>query len=149
MYTISKICQFYRCQQASINQEILFQNLKEENQRLRAHTTTEASVSTPSNDLLPFQPKSEKFAKALCKNNDNKSPQSVTFTGNPQVEVGEIPFHVALGFLSSYENETDYRCGGSLIADDIVLTAAHCVNRRDDKPLTVKLGRVCIGVVHK
>lgn len=90
---------------------------------------------------MTFRPKSAKFVKALCKNNNNKPSQDVSFTENKLAEVGEFPFHVAIGYPSFPDNITEYRCGGSLIADDVILTVAHCVYRTTT--VTVKLGRVC------
>ena len=90
-------------------------------------------------------PKSEKFVKALCKNSSSK----ITFTNianNGLASVGEFPFQVALGYKNAEDSKIEYKCGGSLIADDIVITAAHCVNRRDSMPVTVKLGCVSLKI---
>lgn len=58
-----------------------------------------------------------------------------------RVDVGEFPFHVSLGYPQS-NRKFEYKCLGSLIADDIVITAAHCVSNRTDLPTIVKLGTV-------
>ena len=139
------VTEHFRCQKQSANQEILLKNLKDEIEALKAHTTPKPPSSSSSNEFLTFQPKSEKFTKALCMNISNKPSQSVVIKGTQPAEVGEFPYHVALGYNSSYYgNETEYNCGGSLIADDIILTAAHCVYRNQNRPVTVKLGRVCL-----
>lgn len=55
-------------------------------------------------------------------------------------QVGEFPFFAAIGYKES--NSIVYRCSGSLISDDMVIVPAHCVCRRDNMPITVKLGKV-------
>jgi hypothetical protein len=88
-------------------------------------------------------PKSEKFKNALCKDVVHPASIGINIVGGENAIVGEFPFQVALGYLN-LSNMIEYKCGGSLIADDIVLTAAHCAIRKDNKPVTVKLGRASL-----
>jgi len=108
--------------------------------------TSTISVATSSLPPPPKYPKSEKFKKALCKGEYEKEgvlELTQNIMGGEAANMAEFPFQVALGYPR--ENGTiEYNCGGSLIADDIVLTATHCVNRKFATPTTVKLGRVSL-----
>lgn len=46
---------------------------------------------------------------------------------------------VALVYLDASSNINQYRCGGTLISEDFILTAGHCV-AEDDQPIAVRLG---------
>jgi len=92
---------------------------------------------------VPTYPKSIKFTEALCKDIVHPIRVGIKIVAGENATVGEFPFQVALGYLNQ-NNEIEYRCGGSLIADDIVLTAAHCANRKDSAPVIVKLGRASL-----
>lgn len=83
-----------------------------------------------------------KFQNALCKNVKPDFQIDDHITNGEKAAVGEFPFQVALGYSNKNESILNFNCGGSLIADDIVLTAAHCVNRKDFAPKIVRIGRV-------
>jgi ribosomal protein L25 (general stress protein Ctc) len=83
---------------------------------------------------------SKKFQNALCKNAKPTLKIDNHIINGMKADVGEFPFQAVLGYRNG--RSIDFRCGGSLIADDIILTAAHCVSRTDDMPILVRLGRV-------
>lgn len=90
----------------------------------------------------PIKNASSKFQKALCKNAKADIKIDIHLTNGNKADVGEFPFQAALGYKSENGYDIDFNCGGSLIADDIILTAAHCVNKKFDQPVMVRLGRV-------
>ena len=46
--------------------------------------------------------------------------------------LGAWPWITLLGFRDAITNRIDYLCGGALITDQHVITAAHCVKDKDD-----------------
>lgn len=50
----------------------------------------------------------------------------------------------ALGYLSS-NNGISFDCGGSIIAEYFILTAAHCV-RDNRRPVLVRIGKVRVFI---
>jgi hypothetical protein len=83
-----------------------------------------------------------KSAKKYCENYGTYQPLIVgeNVFGGKQSEVGEFPHHVQIYYSSAGEFVT--RCGGSLISDRFVITAAHCVNDNTKIPVYVRMGRV-------
>lgn len=85
--------------------------------------------------------KNPKFIKALCMNTKPDLVINFNIVNGLKADVGEFPYQVALGYRG-LGSEIDFRCGGSLIAEDIVISAAHCANKKTDLPVMVRLGRV-------
>lgn len=86
--------------------------------------------------------KSTKFQNALCKNVQHYEKLDEHIINGEKAAVGEFPFQVAIGYKSKNGKVWEFNCGGSLIADDVVLTAAHCVNKKEARPVFVRMGRV-------
>lgn len=61
--------------------------------------------------------------------------------GGENAKAGEFPHMAAIGY-KNLNNEIDFKCGGSLISEQHVITAAHCSYSDRMKPSLVRLGDV-------
>lgn len=89
-----------------------------------------------------FKKISSKFQKALCGNAQPIDRLETHIINGDRAKIAEFPFQVALGYNWKNVKDREFNCGGSLIADDVVLTAAHCVNKKGAQPVIVRIGRV-------
>lgn len=71
-------------------------------------------------------------------NTDQCDASQGLIVGGEQAKPGEFPHMAALGYPNL--DEINYQCGGSLISDRYVLTAAHCRVANRVKPTVVRLG---------
>ncbi|XP_065088898.1 phenoloxidase-activating factor 2-like [Ochlerotatus camptorhynchus] len=75
-----------------------------------------------------------------------RNPEGIKFriqnSNLNETEFGEFPWMVAIlqSQLNLEQPESSYACGGSLIAPNVVLTAAHCVMDKEPQKLTVRAG---------
>ncbi|CAH2234538.1 jg1678 [Pararge aegeria aegeria] len=73
-------------------------------------------------------------------------PLSLHIIGGEIANLGEFPHMAALGYERS--DGYDFQCGGSLISDTFILSAAHCVDTLDrlENPVTftVNLNAICL-----
>jgi hypothetical protein len=90
-------------------------------------------------------PQSTKFVSAICKNTKPSIGIIFKITNGDKAALGEFPYQAALG-RKDLNGEIKFTCGGSIIADDIVLTAAHCVNSQYAAASMVRLGRTTLNL---
>ncbi|XP_017784951.1 PREDICTED: serine protease persephone-like [Nicrophorus vespilloides] len=84
-----------------------------------------------------------------CEEYSNELTPDVEFQilGGTDAKLGEFPHMAGLGYESDdVGSDWSWDCGGSLISNSYILTAAHCVVRRDEKmPEKVRLGKIDIS----
>ncbi|XP_016937311.3 trypsin-1 [Drosophila suzukii] len=74
------------------------------------------------------------------KTNENDLIFLVSVVGGMPTRPREFPFMAALGWRSNFDQRIYYRCGGALISNNFVLTAAHCADLGGEPPSQVRLG---------
>ncbi|CAG9808041.1 unnamed protein product [Chironomus riparius] len=70
---------------------------------------------------------------------DNCDASQGLIIGGENAKAGEFPHMAAIGY-KNLDNIVNFKCGGSLISEQFVLTAAHCRTAGREKPSVVRLG---------
>lgn len=76
---------------------------------------------------------------------DGKSQKACMFQSTPTVKYlmkkhSLNLLKAALGYFNQTVSAIDYRCGGTIISEHFILTAAHCTTL--EQPLVVRVGSV-------
>jgi len=96
-------------------------------------------------DLQTNKKDESKFEKATCVNIEPQISVATNIVGGEEAEVGEFKFQATIGYKAYGSSDYLYRCGGALIAEDIVITSASCLRLPKLKLAVVKIGAVsCI-----
>ena len=84
-------------------------------------------------------------AKSYCAEYGAETLSVLDFNviGGEESEIGEFPHMAAIGY-ETIDKDITFDCGGALISEKFVISAAHCANRKDRRPKLVRLGRVRI-----
>lgn len=116
-------------------------------------STTPTTTKTPAAIITATKQMSVKrISEIACENYlynfSTFTALSFHIIGGIEADVGEFPHMAALGYESSqFGRSYDFRCGGTIINEEYILTAAHCVGGRDGTPIIVRLGKVCMIIL--
>lgn len=108
--------------------------------RRNSNPSKSTSASSSSSKRLCERKYAEYIQRIFPKESDTaQDANDSEFNGRILAAPGEYPHMCALGFRSE-NGQVDYKCGGSLISENFVITAAHCANFTGQQPSKVRIG---------
>lgn len=146
--------EFSKCRSANQNNIFHLKRCGAHNQKICCpvdhQSTTESAIKPTENTHSRLN---DRKAVQVCEEytNDNKS-KNLTYhiLDGEDAKLGEFPHMVALGYKTIDIGEIKWSCGGTLISDRYVLTAAHCIiNSENNPPVKAKMGMINITATHK
>ena len=99
-----------------------------------------ASRRLSGDSVLDYEKCKQKY-KSLRPTKTEESFHRFVVNGE-DVEPYEFPHMAAVGWLSWYDFSVKWNCGGSLITENFVMSAAHCMNFNGLEPNVVRLGDI-------
>lgn len=104
--------------------------------------TTSSNNVNIINTLIKKRQKGD-AARDFCNTKVWKKPIELDFhiLNGKEAQVGEFPHMVAIYSLD-ISNKSEFICGGSLISETFIVTAAHCFKNKRTASFFVRMGRV-------
>jgi len=98
-----------------------------------------SAMSTPKLEINSIN----KPGSCYCGVSNTMDPYKSKIVGGVDTSVGMLPWQV--GLLFSNKNNANQGCGGTLVSDLYVLTAAHCTDGAGPNDITVNIGDTILG----
>ena len=116
---------------------------------LESPTTQSPATQSPAiqSHTTPLFKRSELACQSyqrLIKNypKENKICLGNNIIGAEDADINEFPHMAAIGYEKENSLDYEFLCGGTLISEKYILTAVHCVNKRNQVPRFARLGKV-------
>ncbi|XP_018576466.1 venom protease [Anoplophora glabripennis] len=100
---------------------------------------SEDSESSSTEKMTTTVRSSKEFCEKVT--TEFKASTGFRILDGEEAAANEYPYMAALGYKENDESEPEWKCGATVISNNFLITAAHCIRRKSQiKPTIVRLG---------